>query len=204
MNIEYDYLFKIVLVGDSGVGKSSLVLKYTDGIYSDAFISTIGVDFKIHTLVINNKKIKLQIWDTAGQERFKSITCNYYRGATCVIFVYDITNIESFDNLLTWINEMKNYSNNKYAYIVGNKYDIVEKNKNNRQVSIETVANFAKEHNMSFIESSAKSGFNVETIFKQISSEIIDNQILCNTKDVLYIDINNNNNCNNNNKYCGC
>jgi Ras-related protein Rab-1A len=187
MNIEYDYLFKIVLVGDSGVGKSSLVLKYTDGIYSDAFISTIGVDFKIHTLVINNKKIKLQIWDTAGQERFKSITCNYYRGATCVIFVYDITNIESFDNLLTWINEMKNYSNNKYAYIVGNKYDIVEKNKNNRQVSIETVANFAKEHNMSFI-----------------SSEIIDNQILCNTKDVLYIDINNNNNCNNNNKYCGC
>ena len=103
MNEEYDYLFKIVLVGDSGVGKSSLVLKYTDDVYNDNFISTIGVDFKIHTININGKQVKLQIWDTAGQERFKSITASYYKGAHCIIFVYDITDSQSFLNLKKWI-----------------------------------------------------------------------------------------------------
>ena len=95
----YDYLFKLLLIGDSGVGKSSLLLRFSDDTYDTNFNSTIGVDFKIKTVDLDGKVVKLQIWDTAGQERFRTITCSYYRGAHGIIIVYDVTDTESFDNV---------------------------------------------------------------------------------------------------------
>ena len=105
-NSNYDYIFKVLLIGDSGVGKSSLLLRFADDTYTDCYISTIGVDFKIKTVELDGETVKLQLWDTAGQERFKTITSNYYRGAHGFILVYDVTNEESFKNLKQWIVEM--------------------------------------------------------------------------------------------------
>ena len=99
MNTEYDYLFKLLIIGDSGVGKSCLLLRFAEGTYTDSYISTIGVDFKIHTVNLDGKVVKLQIWDTAGQERFRTITSSYYRGAHGIIVVYDVTDQETFSEL---------------------------------------------------------------------------------------------------------
>merc|ERR1712159_656276 len=103
MNPEYDYLFKLLLIGDSGVGKSCLLFRFADDTYQESYISTIGVDFKIRTVELEGKTIKLQIWDTAGQERFRTITSSYYRGAHGIIVVYDVTDQESFNNVKTWL-----------------------------------------------------------------------------------------------------
>ena len=107
---EYDYLFKILLIGDSGVGKSCLLVRFADDTYADSYINTIGVDFKIRTIDINSKTVKLQIWDTAGQERFRTITSSYYRGAHGIIIAYDITDKESFQNLRQWLFEIDRYA----------------------------------------------------------------------------------------------
>ena len=106
MNAEYDLLFKILLIGDSGVGKSSLMLRFNDGIFTESFLPTIGVDFRIKTIEQESRKIMLQIWDTAGQERFKNITRNYYRGAHGIIVAFDVTDKESFDNVDKWMEEL--------------------------------------------------------------------------------------------------
>ncbi|WBY58514.1 ras-related protein Rab-1B [Plasmodium yoelii yoelii] len=110
MNDSYDSLFKILLIGDSGVGKSCLLLRFADDTYTDSYISTIGVDFKIKTIEIDDKIIKLQIWDTAGQERFRTITSSYYRGAQGIIIVYDVTDRDSFNNVKNWIIEIEKYA----------------------------------------------------------------------------------------------
>ncbi|CAM0958698.1 unnamed protein product [Alopecurus aequalis] len=103
---EYDYLFKLLLIGDSSVGKSCLLLRFADDAYVDTYISTIGVDFKIRTVELDGKSVKLQIWDTAGQERFRTITSSYYRGAHGIIIVYDVTDMESFNNVKQWLSEI--------------------------------------------------------------------------------------------------
>lgn len=122
MNPDYDYLFKILLIGNSGVGKSSLLLRFADDTFTDNFMPTIGVDFKIRTLEVDGRTIKLQIWDTAGQERFKTITSSYYKGAHGIIVVYDITDKESFKNIDTWMTEVeKHASDNVSRILVGNK-----------------------------------------------------------------------------------
>uniref|UniRef100_A0A915I0H3 Uncharacterized protein n=1 Tax=Romanomermis culicivorax TaxID=13658 RepID=A0A915I0H3_ROMCU len=113
MNPEYDYLFKLLLIGDSGVGKSCLLLRFADDTYTDSYISTIGVDFKIRTIELDGKTIKLQIWDTAGQERFRTITSSYYRGAHGIIVVYDITDQVS---IRTVIRGLKLEKNCRYKY----------------------------------------------------------------------------------------
>merc|ERR1711965_386176 len=107
---EYDYLFKLLLIGDSGVGKSCLLLRFADDTYTETYISTIGVDFKIRTVEIDQKVIKLQIWDTAGQERFRTITSSYYRGAHGIIVVYDVTDEESFTAVERWMTEIERFA----------------------------------------------------------------------------------------------
>ncbi|KAF9684942.1 hypothetical protein SADUNF_Sadunf03G0002800 [Salix dunnii] len=127
MSNEYDYLFKLLLIGDSSVGKSCLLLRFADDSYVDSYISTIGVDFKIRTVEHDGKTIKLQIWDTAGQERFRTITSSYYRGAHGIIIVYDVTEMESFNNVKQWLNEIDRYANDSVCkLLVGNKCDLVE------------------------------------------------------------------------------
>lgn len=123
-----DYLFKLLLIGDSGVGKSCLLLRFADDTYTESYISTIGVDFKIRTIELDKKTIKLQIWDTAGQERFRTITSSYYRGAHGIIVVYDCTDQDSFNNVKQWLEEIDRYAcDNVNKLLVGNKCDLTAK-----------------------------------------------------------------------------
>ena len=168
-NPEYDYLFKLLLIGDSGVGKSCLLLRFADDTYTESYISTIGVDFKIRTVELDSKVIKLQIWDTAGQERFRTITSSYYRGAHGIIVVFDVTDAESFDNVKQWLNEIDRYANESVnKLLVGNKTDLVGK----RVVEYETAKAFADEIGVPYIETSAKNATNVEQAFMTMAGEI--------------------------------
>ena len=169
MSGEYDYLFKVLLIGDSGVGKSSLLLRFADDTFSDSYISTIGVDFKIKTLTLDNKIVKLQIWDTAGQERFRTITSSYYRGAHGIIVVYDVTDRESFDNVKHWLLEINKYASNQVQrLLVGNKSDLV----NQKVVDYTTSKEYAESLKVAFLETSAKGATNVEQAFVMMASEI--------------------------------
>jgi len=153
MNPEYDYLFKLLLIGDSGVGKSCLLLRFADDTYTESYISTIGVDFKIRTIELEGKTIKLQIWDTAGQERFRTITSSYYRGAHGIIVVYDITDQDSFNNVKQWLQEIDRYaSENVNKLLVGNKCDLTTK----RAIETNVANEYADQLSIPFLEASAK------------------------------------------------
>jgi len=166
---EYDYLFKLLLIGDSGVGKSCLLLRFADHTYTESYISTIGVDFKIRTIELDGKTIKLQIWDTAGQERFRTITSSYYRGAHGIIVVYDVTDMESYNNVKQWLNEIDRYAcENVNKLLVGNKCDLVTK----KAVDFETAKDFADKLDIPFLETSAKNATNVEKAFLTMAAEI--------------------------------
>ena len=167
---DYDYLFKVLLIGNSSVGKSSLLLRFVDNQWSDLFVPTIGVDFKIRTMEIDNKNVKLQIWDTAGQERFKNITASYYRGAHGIFVVYDISDTESFKNINNWLIEIeKNANKNVYKILVGNKCDLEDK----RTVSYQQGKELAETYGMQFIETSAKSNTNVDEAFRLLGKEVM-------------------------------
>jgi len=169
MTSEYDFLFKLLLIGDSGVGKSCLLLRFADDTYTESYISTIGVDFKIRTVELDGKTIKLQIWDTAGQERFRTITSSYYRGAHGIIIVYDITDVESFNNVRQWLFEIDRFaSENVNKLLVGNKADLVNK----RVVVEETAKEFASSLDIPFLETSAKNATNVEEAFLTMAAQI--------------------------------
>jgi len=177
---EYDYLFKLLLIGDSGVGKSCLLLRFADHTYTESYISTIGVDFKIRTIELDGKTIKLQIWDTAGQERFRTITSSYYRGAHGIIVVYDVTDLESFNNVKQWLNEIDRYaSENVCKLLVGNKCDLVSK----KVVEFDTAKEFADKLSIPFLETSAKAATNVEKAFLTMAAEIKNNMVVQNTAD---------------------
>eukprot|EP01067_Filipodium_phascolosomae_P009022 Filipodium_phascolosomae@DN7946_c0_g1_i1.p1 len=169
MTPDYDYLFKLLLIGDSGVGKSCLLLRFADDTYTDSYISTIGVDFKIRTIDLDAKTVKLQIWDTAGQERFRTITSSYYRGAHGIIIVYDVTDKDSFQNVKNWINEIDKYATeNVNKLLVGNKCDLKAK----KVVSYDEGKELADQLGIRFLETSAKNAHNVEQAFNIMSSEI--------------------------------
>nr|XP_015806280.2 ras-related protein ORAB-1 [Nothobranchius furzeri] len=169
MNPEYDYLFKLLLIGDSGVGKSCLLLRFADDTYTESYISTIGVDFKIRTVDMDGKTVKLQIWDTAGQERFRTITSSYYRGAHGIIIVYDVTEQESFNNVKQWLDEIDRYAcENVSRLLVGNKSDLVSK----KVVDAASAQDLASSLKIPFLETSAKSSDNVEKAFLTMASEI--------------------------------
>ena len=166
----YDFIFKVLLLGNSDVGKSSLLLRYVDSVWNDAFVPTIGVDFKVKTLTINEKKVKMQIWDTAGQERFKNITASYYRGGNGVLVVYDITDRDSLENLNSWLIEIeKNANKNVYKLLIGNKSDLEDK----RKVTYQEGKDFAESNGMKFIETSAKDNTKVQEAFELLTSEIM-------------------------------
>uniref|UniRef100_A0A3P8YK96 small monomeric GTPase n=1 Tax=Esox lucius TaxID=8010 RepID=A0A3P8YK96_ESOLU len=157
----YDYLFKLLLIGDSGVGKTCLLFRFSEDAFNTTFISTIGIDFKIRTIELDEKKIKLQIWDTAGQERFRTITTAYYRGAMGIMLVYDITNEKSFENIKNWIRNIEEHaSSDVERMILGNKCDMNDK----RQVSKERGEKLAIDYGIKFLETSAKSSLNVEEV----------------------------------------
>ncbi|TDH67981.1 hypothetical protein CCR75_003467 [Bremia lactucae] len=170
MSRDYDHLFKLVLIGDSGVGKSCLLLRFADDAFTESYITTIGVDFRFRTVKIDNKTVKLQIWDTAGQERFRTITSAYYRGADGIIMVYDVTSQESFDHVNDWLTEVNRYaSDGTCKLLVGNKSDV----KDNKAVPYETAKVFADSLSIPFLETSAKNAQNVEEAFLTMASELI-------------------------------
>jgi len=151
------------------VGKSCLLLRFADDTYTESYISTIGVDFKIRTIELDAKTIKLQIWDTAGQERFRTITSSYYRGAHGIIVVYDVTDNESFNNVKQWLHEIDRYAcENVNKLLVGNKSDLTAK----RVVSTEQGKEFADSLGIEFLETSAKTSTNVEQAFLTMASQI--------------------------------
>eukprot|EP00762_Andalucia_godoyi_P006346 ANDGO_05851.mRNA.1 Ras-related protein RABC1 len=171
----YDSLFKVLLVGDSGVGKSSILLRYTEDSFEDEVPATIGVDFKTKFVDVRNKKIKLTIWDTAGQERFRTLTSSYYRNAQGVILVYDVGKRDTFENVVSWLREVDTYKNVPHIVLllVANKID-TEKAK--WEVSADEGEEFAREHGMIFLQCSAKTRAGIQEAFDEVVFKILDSQ----------------------------
>jgi len=166
---DYDHLFKLVLIGDTGVGKSCLLLRFADDAFTESYISTIGVDFRFRTVKVDGKTVKLQIWDTAGQERFRTITSAYYRGADGIIMVYDVTSAESFEHVGDWLGEVDRYaSEGTCKLLVGNKSDMETK-----AVTTEKAKEYADSLGVPFLETSAKNATNVEEAFLTMAGELI-------------------------------
>jgi len=166
---EYDYLFKVVLIGDSGVGKSNLLSRFTRNQFNLESKSTIGVEFATRSIKCDEKTIKAQIWDTAGQERYRAITSAYYRGAVGALLVYDISKAQTYENVERWLNELRDHADsNIVIMLVGNKSDL----RHLRAVPAEQAAALAERHNLSFIETSALDSTNVELAFQRILTEI--------------------------------
>ncbi|KAH0542617.1 hypothetical protein FGG08_003025 [Glutinoglossum americanum] len=167
--VRYDYLFKLLLIGDSGVGKSCLLLRFADDTYTESYISTIGVDFKIRTIELDGKTVKLQIWDTAGQERFRTITSSYYRGAHGICVVFDVTDMDSFNNVKQWLQEIDRYATEGVnKLLVGNKSDMSDK----KVVEYTVAKEFADSLGIPFLETSAKNATNVEQAFLTMARQI--------------------------------
>jgi Ras-related protein Rab-1A len=166
---DYEYLFKLLLIGNSGVGKSCILMRYADNSFTENFFNTIGVDFKIKTITLNDQVVKMQIWDTAGQDRFRTLTSSYYRGAHGIIIVYDVTNKDSFDNVKQWMQEIEKFaSENVNKLLVGNKSDLEEQ----RKVTYDEGVELSKKFDIPFLEVSAKNALNVEDTFITMASEI--------------------------------
>ncbi|KAL1923905.1 uncharacterized protein VTP21DRAFT_6940 [Calcarisporiella thermophila] len=166
---EYDYLFKVVLIGDSGVGKSNLLSRFTRNEFNLESKSTIGVEFATRSIQVDGKTIKAQIWDTAGQERYRAITSAYYRGAVGALLVYDITKHSTFENVTRWLKELRDHADsNIVIMLVGNKSDL----RHLRAVPTEEAKQYATDNGLSFIETSALDASNVELAFQRNLTEI--------------------------------
>lgn len=174
----YDHLFKLLLIGDAGVGKSSLLLRFTDDAFSEQQNPTIGVDFKVRMLQMGAERVKCTIWDTAGQERFRTLTSSYYRGAQGVILTYDVTKRDTFEGMDVWLEEVAKYTpggtKDVILVLVGNKVDLEEE----RQVSRREAEGWAKQRGMLFIETSAKTTLGVQQVFQELVQKILDSPAL--------------------------
>ncbi|CAJ1053549.1 LOW QUALITY PROTEIN: ras-related protein Rab-3D-like [Xyrichtys novacula] len=167
----FDYMFKLLIIGNSSVGKTSFLFRFADDTFTSAFVSTVGIDFKVKTIYRNDKRVKLQIWDTAGQERYRTITTAYYRGAMGFLLMYDITSQESFCAVQDWATQIKTYSwGNAQVALVGNKLDLEE----DRQVPTEDGKRLATELGFQFFEASAKDNINVKQVFDKLVDVICD------------------------------
>ncbi|KAI0263709.1 GTPase [Gloeopeniophorella convolvens] len=165
----FDYLFKVVLIGDSGVGKSNLLSRFTRNEFNLETKSTIGVEFATRSITVDSKTLKAQIWDTAGQERYRAITAAYYRGAVGALLVYDIAKHATYVNVTRWLKELRDHADsNIVIMLVGNKSDL----KHLRAVPTEEAKAFAAENGLSFIETSALDASNVESAFQTILTDI--------------------------------
>lgn len=167
----FDYMFKLLIIGNSSVGKTSFLFRYADDSFTSAFVSTVGIDFKVKTVFRQDKRVKLQIWDTAGQERYRTITTAYYRGAMGFILMYDVTNEESFNAVMDWCTQIKTYSwDNAQVVLVGNKCDLEDE----RVVSTERGKQLADQIGLEFFETSAKENINVKAVFERLVDIICD------------------------------
>ena len=163
-------VYKVLLLGDSTVGKTCFLMRYTDNTFQEIHMSTIGLDYRLKSMTLKSgKNVKVQIWDTAGQDRFRAITKNYFKGAHGIILIYDVTNQLSFDNVSNWINQIKEEASDKVTiFLVGNKIDDVE----NRKIQTESGKNLAENFQLQFYETSAKTGENVEKTFQALVEKI--------------------------------
>ena len=171
---EPDITLKILLIGDSYVGKTSLLLQYIERECPENHMATIGVEFRDKIIQIDNKKVKLQVWDTSGQERYRSITKNFYRNADGVMFVCDVTKEKTFDNIKNWLIDSEQNANNSNfkKILVGNKIDLKEE----RAIDTQQLQNFANKKEMNFYETSAKDGTNVDKIFTELAKLILEDK----------------------------
>uniref|UniRef100_A0A7S2J5E9 Uncharacterized protein n=1 Tax=Haptolina brevifila TaxID=156173 RepID=A0A7S2J5E9_9EUKA len=170
---QYDYLIKLLLIGDSGVGKSAILMRFADDTFTSSFITTIGIDFKIRTITLDGKRIKLQIWDTAGQERFKTITTAYYRGAMGILLVYDVTSEGSFTNINQWMMAIQQHASDSVnKVLLGNKADTSGPLVSKRAVTAARGQALADQHGIRFFETSAKNSINIEEAFNMITRDI--------------------------------
>ena len=168
---EYDYIFKVLLIGNSDVGKSSLILRYVDQIWNDVFVPTIGVDFKVKSLEVDKKLVKMQIWDTAGQERFRNVISSYFKGAHGILLIYDITAKDSFKELENWLGEVESNANSQVLKIlIGNKCDLEDR----REISKDEGEAFAMRNGMQFMETSAKLNTNVNEAFEALAKIMVE------------------------------
>ena len=170
---KYNYIFKIILIGNSNVGKSSILKRYIQKVFDDNYSCTIGVDFFMKSITIGEKTIKLQLWDTAGTEKYRSITTGYYRGANAALVVFDLTSKKSFTALNEWIQNYYKYSNPdsvKNVVIIGNKCDLTE----SREVTEEEINDFIKDNNITYFETSAKDGKNIDECFNHMAQKLIE------------------------------
>mmetsp|Transcript_62991 Transcript_62991/g.165208 ORF Transcript_62991/g.165208 Transcript_62991/m.165208 type:complete len:209 (-) Transcript_62991:244-870(-) len=171
---EHDYLFKVLVIGDSGVGKTALTLRFADDTYSGSYTATIGVDFKIKTIEVEGKRCKLQIWETAGQERFRTIAASYYRRAMGFIVAYDVTDRESFRHVKQWLEEIQKCGDEGVQKIlVGNKCDLSTK----KVVSYDEGKELADTLGIRFLETSAKNTHNVDEVFATMAKELKDKAV---------------------------
>mmetsp|Transcript_5251 Transcript_5251/g.7903 ORF Transcript_5251/g.7903 Transcript_5251/m.7903 type:complete len:206 (-) Transcript_5251:129-746(-) len=165
----FDMQIKLLMIGDSGVGKTCLLLRYASDHFSQTFITTIGIDFKIKNIELDGKRVKLQIWDTAGQERFRTITTSYFRGAQGILLVYDVTDKKSFQSIRNWVAQIQQHADvHVNKILIGNKCDI----ESEREVSTEDGAQLAAEYGIQFFETSAKADINVEKGFITVAREV--------------------------------
>ncbi|EGG19023.1 Rab GTPase [Cavenderia fasciculata] len=163
--------YKILLIGDSDVGKTSIVKRFSDDIFDEDLLCTIGVEYKVKTLKVDDKEVTFNIWDTAGQEKFRALISSYYRGAHGIILTYDVTKRETFKNLQYWLNEIETFStrSNVVKLLVGNKID-----KENREVTREEGLEFARSKAMLFIECSAKTKVGIQQAFEELAHKILE------------------------------
>ena len=165
-----EYVYKVLLLGDTTVGKTCFLMKYTDKTFQDIHMATIGLDYRLKSMKLKSgKNIKLQIWDTAGQDRFRAITKNYYKGSHGIILIYDVTNVQTFENVKQWVSQIREEASaNVIIYIAGNKIDMEEE----RKVNKEEGEKLAEELGLPFVETSAKSGININETFEDLVERI--------------------------------
>ena len=191
---QFDYTFKIVMIGDSGVGKSCILLRFADDKFNENFYATIGVDFRFKNVMVDDKSVKLQIWDTAGQERFKTITSAYYRGADGIIIVYDITDRNSFAHIKDWLDDVNKYTDdNPLKIIVGNKIDLIK----DKQINNNDMKTMTAQTGIEIIECSAKDSIKINDLMEIMTKKLIEKKKnegnKNSTKNMVLNDINNKN-----------